>query len=484
MIMNSFNINKMKSLKYIGLVILLSYFQSCNKDFLEPVPESAISSDSYFLNDEQIETAVIGVYDAVQGVNSTSLDDNRGVQQEFYVTEMRSDNTRTKNQEGEAAQFESYSVTPNNGIVENYYRSAYNAIYRANLVLANLGNASESEAPRFEGEAKFIRAYSYFNLVRLFGDIPLVDRIIDPLDKITPFTRVATSEVYELIVSDLETAAANLDNGEYARASKAAAEALLAKVHLTLGNYLAAQLLCENVMSYGYTLEPNFNDIFYSEGNNEIIFAIVYNPGIEADSQDFSAEFMNGVGRTVGVNYVMDNAVTFLDDNGGDNRTPFSYRIDPFQPTQHQVVKYLPNGEDGGADGKTFESDATLSGNDWVVLRYADVLLMHVESILAGGQDTSNGSAIASFQMVRDRAGLTDPVTTITKQELLDERRAELAFENQRLFDLLRFGEAQSVLSALSATNGYPFTATDLLLPIPQREINLSNGVMEQNPGY
>ena len=109
---------------------------------------------------------------------------------------------------------------------------------------------------------------------------------------------------------------------------------------------------------------------------------------------------------------------------------------------------------------------------------------MHVEAIMAGGQDTSVGAALSSFQMVRDRAGLTDAVTNITKQELLDERRAELAFENQRMFDLLRFGEAQSVLSALSAANGYPFTATDLLLPIPQREINLSNGIMDQNPGY
>lgn len=474
----------MKHLKYIGLILTVSLFVACNEDFLEPVPETVISSENYFLNDEQIESGVIGIYDALQGVNSTSLNDNRGIQQEFYVTEMRSDNTRTKNQEGEAAQFESYSITPNNGIVENYYRSTYNTIYRSNLVLENLANASDAAAPIFEGEAKFARAYSYFNLVRLFGDVPLIDRVINPSDSETAFTRVSTSTIYDLIVSDLETAAANLQNGEYARASKAAAETLLAKVHLTLGNYLEAQTLCENVMGYGYGLEPNFNDIFYSEGNGEIIFAIVFNPGIEADSQDFSAEFMNGVGRTVGVNYVTQDAVAFLDASGGPDRTPFSYRIDLFQPTQNQVAKYLPNGEDGGADGKTFVSDATLSGNDWIVLRYSDVLLMHTESILAGGQDTSVQAALDSFQAVRDRAGLTTTVTNITKQELLDERRAELAFENQRFFDLLRFGEAQSVLSAHStATNG-SFSATDLLLPIPQREINLSNGLMSQNPGY
>ena len=109
---------------------------------------------------------------------------------------------------------------------------------------------------------------------------------------------------------------------------------------------------------------------------------------------------------------------------------------------------------------------------------------MHVEAILAGGQQTSATAAINSFQRVRNRAGLTTPVTSITKEDLLAERRVELAFENHRFFDLVRFGAAQQVLSAFSDANGYSFNATDLLLPIPQREINLSNGLMSQNPGY
>jgi len=395
---------------------------------------------------------------------------------------MRSDNTRTKNQEGEAAEFESYTVTPNNGIVANYYASTYSTIFRANLVLENLENASQTAGPVFEGEAKFARAYSYFNLVRLFGDVPLVDRVIGPLDKEIAFTRVSTTSIYDLIVSDLQTAVSNLGEADYSRASKSAAQALLAKVYLTLGDYSGARGLCEELLGK-YSLQGSLSDVFYNEGNSEIIFAIAYNSGLETDSQDFSAEFMNGVGRTVGVNYVTEDAATFLNANGGD-RTVDSYRIDPFQPTQRQVVKYLPNGEDGGADGKTFTSDATLSGNDWVVLRYADVLLMHVEAILAGGESTSDLMALDSFQEVRVRAGLITPVSSISKQDLLNERRAELAFENQRFFDLVRFGVAQDVLSTHATSAGNTFSATDLLLPIPQREINLSQGVMEQNPGY
>jgi len=110
---------------------------------------------------------------------------------------------------------------------------------------------------------------------------------------------------------------------------------------------------------------------------------------------------------------------------------------------------------------------------------------MHVEAIMAGSSSTNVQAALDSFEEVRLRAGLlADDDGNITKQELLDERRVELAYENHRLFDLVRFGEAQNVLSAFSTANGYNFNSSDLLLPIPQREINLSNGVLTQNPGY
>jgi len=477
----------MKEIKYIILLILGGVFTSSCSDFLEPVPNSGITTESYYTSEEEVETGLISIYDALQGVNSTDLDDNHSVQYEFYLTEMRSDNTRTKSQEGEAAQFEFFNVEATNGIVANYYASFYSVIFRANVVLANLEIVQDpNKLAAFEAEAKFNRAYAYFNLVRLFGDIPIIDKVISPLDHETQYTRVATSEVYDLIVSDLNSAITGLGNTYKTRASKAAAQAMLAKVHLTLGNYAQAQGLCEDVMSSGFELQDNFNDIFYNERNKEIIFAIGYESGLDADSQDFSAEWMNAVGRTSGVNYVTNDAVLALDEFGGE-RTQYSYRIDPSQTTQNQVVKYLPNGEDGGADGKSFETDATLSGNDWIVLRYADVLLMHVEAIMAGGSDTSFPSALESFQKVQDRAfPSTAPNTKsrITKDELILERRMELAFENHRLFDLIRFGVAESVLSEFSAANGLGFSSTDLLLPIPQREINLSNGAMGQNPGY
>ena len=472
----------MKNINKILIISLLFALQSCSDDYLSPTPESAVSAAGYYTTEAQLESGLINMYDGLQGVNSTSSNDNHSTQVEFYVTEMRSDNTRTKSSEGEPEQFENFTVEPTNGIVGDYYRSVYNTIYRANIVLENLGVASAAAAASFEGEAKFVRAYSYFQLVRLFGDVPLVTSVIGPDDTDVQFTRVSTSEVYNLIVSDLETASASLDDTYRTRASKSAAQALLAKVHLTLGNYSAAQSLCESVMNAGFALEPNFKDVFFTEDNSEVIFAIGYINDDAKDSQNISAEWLNAVGRTAGVNYVTDEAVAALDALGGD-RTAYSYRIDPVQSEQRQVVKYLPDGDASlGIDPTS--SDATLAGNDWIVLRYADVLLMHAEAIMGSGQNTVDASAIASFQQVRDRAGLTATVSEITKSSLLDERRVELAFENQRLFDLIRLGFAQSVLSDFATNNGFSFTPNDLLLPIPNNEIGLSNGLLTQNPGY
>ena len=468
----------MKHLKYLALFFVGALITSCEDDFLEPALTSAINGGSYYNNATELETAVVNMYDGLQGVNSTSAGDNHSTQVEFYLTEMRSDNTRTKAQEGEAAQFESYAVEATNGIVADYYRSFYNVIFRANLVLENL-EAAGTSATQFEAEAKFVRAYAYFNLVRLYGDIPLITSLTGPANTDAAYTRVDSGDIYDLIQSDLNTAIAGLDNSFRTRASRAGAQALLAKVELTRGNYGEARSLLESVVSSGnYSLESNFHDVFYNENNSETIFAIGYETG-GIDSQNFSAEWLNAVGRTSGVNYVTADVRAAFDTHGG-NRTAVSFRQDESQVTEYQVAKYFPNGE----LGPQYASDPTKAGNDWIVLRYADVLLMHVESILAGGNATTDAAALASFQAVRNRAGLPTAVTEVTKEMLLNERRVELAFENHRLFDLMRMGVAQEVLSAFSAANGYGFASTDLLLPIPQVEIGLSKGALSQNPGY
>ncbi len=456
----------MKQIKIISLLLIGIFITSCGKDYLDPTPISTIGSNGFYKNKAEVEAAVINIYDGLQ----------LAVQREWAITEMRSDNARTRSSEGDWAQFQNLDVKPTNNTVADYWAMFYNVIFRSNSVLENLDAAGDS-GPKFEGEAKFTRALSYFNLVRLFGDVPLIDKVIGPTET-DYFDRDSSTEIYALIVSDLTTAIQNLDNTYKGRASKAAAQALLAKVYLTLHNYGEAQTLCEAVMAGSFSL-PDYHDVFYNELNSEIIFAIEYANDIADDSQDFSLEFTQD-GRVRGLNYATAELIQAYTDFGGDIRTNESVIYDD-NLTAPAILDPLQDYRCG-----KFEYNSTannLNGNDWIVLRYADVLLMHVEAIMADANEISSSNAIASFKQVRDRAGLTTG-TSITKEDLLNERRVELAFENHRLFDIIRMGVAETVLGDFATSNGFVFTTSDLLLPIPEREIGVSFRKLTQNPGY
>lgn len=486
----------MKHIKYLVFAISGFILISCNEEsFLNPLPDTVVTAESFFQTDADILAGVIGIYDAIQGVNEnteTSLTRaNRGVQFEHLLTEHRSDNTRNKTLEGSKSDFHRYVVNANNVESEDYYQSMYEIIFRANNILNYMDIADESNRAKYTAEAKFLRAYAYFKLVRLFGDVPLLTSVIGPEDKETPFIRVASTEIYTQIIADLQEAINVLDNSSKARASKAAAQGILAKVYLTKANpdYPGAKQLCEAIInSMEYGLEPNYRDVFYNELNNEIIFAIQYASGNPNESQSFSSEFTSGArrqGREDGQNIVNDNLIADFNLIGG-NRTAVSYVT---FPDATEVTKYLPDGSDlSNLSAPTYGGTARDAGNDYIVLRFADVLLMHVEATLAGGAATVDSGAITSFQRIRDRAfPATAPnaIVSITKVELLRERRVELAFENQRYFDLVRFGVLDQVLSAHSIEMGYVYDSRKAsLLPIPAREINISAGLLTQNPGY
>ena len=483
----------MKNYKYIILAVMGFTFHSCGDDFLNPLPESAIVVDAFFATDADVLAGIMGIYDAVQGVNentNTSLvSSNRGIQFEYMLSELRSDNTRTATLEGTKADFHRYRVDPNNVQSEDYYQSMYDIIFRANNILNFIDVADRDNQSSYTAEAKFLRAFAYFKLVRLFGSVPLVTTVVGPAENELLFTRVSEEEIYQQIVSDLQEGVDNLDNTYKSRASKAAAQGLLAKVYLTQPspNYSGAEQLCQAIISSGeFALEADFNDVFYNELNDEIIFAIQYQAGNTLESQSFSSEFTATYrqGREDGHNIVNDNLIADFELLGG-NRTATSFWN---TGTWNEVAKFLPEGSDITTTPPTYGPSPRDAGNDWIVLRYADVLLMHAEAILAGATETTNAAAIDSYMKVRERAGF-DPVadrpSVLTKDALLAERRVELAFENHRFYDLLRFGVADAVLSAHASEMGYSsYNSRQLLLPIPSREINLSGGLLSQNPGY
>ena len=180
---------------------------------------------------------------------------------------MRSDNTRTATLEGSRADFHRYRVDANNVQSEDYYQSMYEIIFRANNVLNFIDVADEANQAFYEAEARFLRAYAHFNLVRLYGPVPLVTQVAGPEENEILFTRVPENEIFAQIVLDLEFGVANLDNRFKSRASKAGAQALLAKVFLTQENrnYAGAQQLCEDIINGGeFALESDFTDVFYN----------------------------------------------------------------------------------------------------------------------------------------------------------------------------------------------------------------------------
>ncbi|WP_339714249.1 RagB/SusD family nutrient uptake outer membrane protein [uncultured Kriegella sp.] len=481
----------MKNIKYLIFAVTVSILVSCDtEEYLNPLPDTAVAVDAFFQTDSDVLAGVIGIYDALQGVNENLIsnigDANRGVQFEHLLTEHRTDNTRNATLEGSKADFHRYTVNANNVESEDYYASMYEVIFRANNILNFIDFADAGNQARYTAEAKFLRAYAYFKLVRMFGDVPLLTTVVGPTDNEALFTRIPAVQVYAQIVADLQEAVNVLDNSSKSRASKAAAQGILAKVYLTQPspNFSGAQQMCEAIINGGeFDLQSNYSDVFYSELNDEIIFAIQYETGNSVESQSFSSEFTSGgrrQGQEDGQNIVNDNLIADFELIGG-NRTAVSYMT---FPDATEVTKFLPDGSDVTTSPPTYGGSSRDAGNDYIALRYADVLLMHVEAIMAGGASTNSAAALNSFQEIRDRAGLTATVTNITKEDLLLERRVELAFENQRWFDLLRFGVADAVLSAHATEMGYVFDARKLLLPIPAREINISGGLLTQNPGY
>lgn len=464
----------MKYSKYIIIGFLGFLLNSCS-DFLNPDPDSAIKTEDFYQTPEELELGVIAIYDAIQGVNSTQLNDNRAVQVEFYVTEMLSDNANTRSPDADdtadAGQFENFSVKANNGLSANYYSSMYRVIFLSNVVLDAM-KLLETEASfqRIEAEAKFLRAYAYFNLIRMYGEdvenlgLPLVDHVLSEDEKAIQFTRVSESKIYDLIIADLLTATEGLDDTFKSRASKSAAHAILAKVYLTLDNPDYSQALTHlDQVSSDYELLENYEDIFdpTNELNDEIMFAIGFENDAANDSQNYSAEFA-ATGNSSGVNYLTTDLHAKLTNFGGANRALYDIDSDDTED-KYQTAKHY-----------TISADDEQAGADFIVLRYADVVMLYAEAHMGTSTQLAvSGAWGEAYNQIRTRAGLT-AVTNITKDELIAERRFEFFSENQRMFDLKRFGVATEILSAFAAANGYNFNAFDVTLPIPLREINLS----------
>lgn len=477
----------MKKYILMGCVLVtFAYFGASCDDFLNQEPISNSSVTGFYKTQTDIEQGVAGAYN--------SLQDYRQYGGNFvYFMEVRSDNTYTSSTTtsgGIYGDFYLFRTASTNIVLNTTWAGCYEGIQRCNIILNRIEDVvmDEELKKQYKGEMLFIRALTYFNLVRIWGDVPLVIKEVEnPFDAFD-FVRTPASEVYQQIVKDLSDAAdmltASVPKARIGAATSGAANAVLGKVYLTLKEYSKAEAVLKKVIdSKVYKLLGTYEEVFnvVLKNSKESIFEIQYTKDIEGMGSRFanmfapkgSTEVTGGVGKTLGDNTPTEDIMDKYED--GDLRKDVS----------------IGTVADGAVYPKKFVSPPVLpeqSDANFIVLRYADVLLMYAEALNEVGYK-ADGDAFYYLNQIRRRAGLKEyKVTELANQELFreavwKERRFELAFENHRWFDLLRYGTAVETMNAVS--NGdFKVETYMLLFPIPQVQLDTAPGKMTQNPGY
>ncbi len=508
-------LNKHKAIILAGFVLLLStfYLPGCKKDFLNRQPLDQYTQDNYpfppggGIYDQYVNAAysslrdfLVSVYDFTAAVSIRSDDADKGsslFDGDGYGM-IAADN---------------FPVTPITLFPNDLWKAYYSSvIYKCNVVLQQVSRDStgtpEDTKTVARAQAKFIRGYAYFMMVRFFGNIPLIDTILDISESNVPQSDAAT--IYAFIEQDLQYAAVNLplkwDPKFIGKVTSGAANGLLAKVYLYEKKWDMAMATAGLVINSGvYDLNTKYDDIFTEGGENtsESVFEIQ----AYADANhvtDYGCQYANIQGvRGVGfqdLGWGFNSPSTYLEaayeKNDPRKGSTILYCPSPFPTRYGEVFPAEPNPR---YNMKVYTNPAvrnavgTLEGQhgwwwDVRILRYADVVLMYAEAANEVGQTTE---ALEKLEWVRARArngnnSILPKVTTTDQTQLrLDiqhERRIELAMEHERFFDIVRWGIAADALHAAKKPN---YTVgRDELLPIPQAQIDLSQGVLHQNPGY
>lgn len=484
-------------------VVLLTATQ-CQKDFLDRKPADRLTFEVFFQTEAHAIEATNAVYQQYRDFDLCALP---------YIacTDVISDDSdkgSTANDAPLMSDIDNFTLDAANPFVAPIYRGHYRAISRANLAIENIPNIEMDPVlqARLIGECKFLRAYSYFLLVNWFGDLVLVTKTLQA-DEYYTQTRQPRAVIYDQIEKDLKEAIAALpekngyaqaDNG---RVTKGAARGVLAKLYMLKKDWQLAENECLDIInSMQYTLLSRYADNFLPVGENgsESVYEIQAVALPTQQSAGPGASPFNMVQGVRGIpnlgwgfNRPSDNLVSAY-ENGDPRR----------EATIIYVGEILPDGSTQVQDNPEVINER-YNQKAWVpahpglqdngpgnirVQRYSDVLLLAAE---AKNELMKSGEALVLLNQVRKRARGTNnfilPDVTVTDQTMLRERiyrerRVELAMEQQRWFDLLRWGRAAEVMQAAGKPN---FVAgKHELLPIPQTEVDLTGGRVVQNPFY
>lgn len=475
------------------ILVAATLLVGCKKSFLDRENPALVFNSKYYKDSVSLAGALTGAYNALQRAYGSG-----GTAGFFLIGDVATDNSYSL--VTAVPNWDPLNIDATDQSVRTLWIGHYLAIGRANSVIANAAKVKIGEAgkKRIIAEAKFIRALINFNLVRVWGKVPLVTTPFEAPSDSYVAGRTSVDSIYTQIINDLTEASADLPNfyaqtnANAGHATKSAVIALWGEVLLTQGKYAeaAAKLneIVSNEAAYNVALLANYPDIFLTsnEMNKEIIFSVRYAAGYTpAIGSPFNNQFMP-IGQdnilTVGTAYSGNLVHRDLRDafESGDKRKTGS--IDSI--VKNNVVtlytkKYLGH-------GGTLVNDAN---NDWIVYRYADVLLLYAEALNESGNSLS---ANAQITKVRARAGLA--ALTYTDQadlrdKILRERRVELNMEGHRWFDLVRRNQLIPVLTAyfqkynIRSNNSAP-ESFRVLFPIPLTEIQANNKLAPNNTGY
>ena len=481
---------------------------SCSRDFLEVPKEGSITEESYYQNESQAFTGLVATYDVLRK-NSGGF--------ENMITMMNAgsdDQYAGGGGETDGAGIQSFSNFSINRftIPVSFWSDHYQGIFRANILLKKISNVSmdANKKTRFIAEAKALRALYYFNLVRMFKNIPLILEPVSPTN-MYDITQATPAEVYKQIEADLVAAINDLPStvsaDDYGRLTKGAAKALLGKVYLYDGKKTeaAAQLADVNgtpggTSQYGYKLLTKFSDLWVTSNkfNSESIIECSHTNKSQAGWGNWGSgtDEGNSVCVMVGPRGYVKNNSSAPDLPAGWSFNVFTQdfydfmKADPrFSETVFDLkalkaaaaADYVPGYKDTGYFLKKFlptQADVSPLGGDSVlnyqkdsyIIRLADTYLLEAEALGATGS-----RAQALLDAVRARVGLSS--VPVSMQTIKDERRRELAGEGHRFFDLVRWGDAATVL----ASRGFKANKNEVF-PIPDNELNGTKLV--QNPNY
>ncbi|HEX8327213.1 MAG TPA: RagB/SusD family nutrient uptake outer membrane protein [Hymenobacter sp.] len=503
-----------------ALALSLALVSGC-KDYLDVPPQGQLSEDAIRTDPAAAQKLVDGVY------NSLYLGgfgpDTQGLQ--FVIlTDIASDDadkgSSPNDYLADAGGVDAFTLNSTNGNINNVWNGYYQGISRANQALDKipLSPAADVVKNRLLGEVRFLRGYFYFNLVRLFGGVPKLDRVPQASELNNPEfqTRASAADIYTFLIADLQFAVDNLPlkgATETGRATKAAAQTLLAKVYLYQKNYQRAFELSDEIVtgkSGAYSLIQNYADIWRTVGANssESIFEV--QTGVNAACNNSAIELYSvsqgprsgGKGGWADLGFGFNIPTQQLVDAyepGDVRRAGTIIFIQPTAPAgQRSTGTVLWDGfripsqdsvENPRYSYKAYHSrtrEPNCGNNDYLpknvrILRYGEVLLIHAEAALQTG---NAAAALTDLTAVRTRAGLAARPATL--ENIWAERRVELALEHDRFFDLVRQESVQpGRIVPIFAAQGKTFVkGKNELFPIPQPQIDLSGGRLTQNPGY